>query len=115
MTGRINVRSVVLGLAAPAAAVLIAVGLSSIALLISDINPSYTFSRMFEYGTEPNSIVDILNRSTYYYLAAVAVAIGFRMNLFNIGVDGQYQLAAMLAAARGRRRRDAGPARARCC
>ena len=33
-----------------------------------------------------------------YYLAAVAVAIGFKMNLFNIGVDGQYRLAAMLAA-----------------
>ena len=34
-----------------------------------------------------------------YYLAAVAVAIGFKMNLFNIGVDGQYRLAAMLSAA----------------
>jgi simple sugar transport system permease protein len=101
VTGRINVRGVLLGLAAPVAAVLIAVGLSSIALVISDINPSYTYSRMIEYGTEPNSIVDILTRSTYYDLAAVAVAIGFRMNLFNIGVDGQYQLAAMLAAALG--------------
>ena len=29
------------------------------------------------------------------------MAIGFRMNLFNIGVDGQYRLAAMLAAAVG--------------
>ena len=29
------------------------------------------------------------------------MAIGFRMNLFNIGVDGQYRLAAMLAAALG--------------
>jgi len=29
------------------------------------------------------------------------VAIGFRMNLFNIGVDGQYRLAAMLAGAFG--------------
>jgi ABC-type uncharacterized transport system permease subunit len=31
----------------------------------------------------------------------VAVAIGFRMNLFNIGVDGQYRLAALMAAAVG--------------
>ena len=38
-------------------------------------------------------------RRAVYYLAAVAVAIGFKMNLFNIGVDGQYRLAAMLAAA----------------
>jgi simple sugar transport system permease protein len=36
-----------------------------------------------------------------YYLSALAVAIGFRMNLFNIGVDGQYRLAAMLAGAFG--------------
>ena len=41
----------------------------------------------------------------------VAVAIGFRMNLFNIGVDGQYRLAAMFAAARRRRGRAAGAAR----
>ena len=33
--------------------------------------------------------------------SAVAVAIGFRMNLFNIGVDGQYRLAAFVAAAVG--------------
>lgn len=101
MNGRINVRSILLGLAAPLAAVLIAVGLSSIALVVSNINPSYTFARMIEYGTRPDSITDILNRSTYYYLSAVAVAIGFRMNLFNIGVDGQYQIAAMIAAAVG--------------
>ena len=31
----------------------------------------------------------------------IAVAIGFRMNLFNIGVDGQYRLAALLAAVVG--------------
>ncbi|MET0326364.1 MAG: ABC transporter permease, partial [Ilumatobacteraceae bacterium] len=33
-----------------------------------------------------------------YYVAGVAVAIGFKMNLFNIGAAGQYQLAALLAA-----------------
>ena len=33
-------------------------------------------------------------RRRVYYLSAVAVAIGFKMNLFNIGVDGQYRLAA---------------------
>jgi simple sugar transport system permease protein len=99
VSGRI--RSILLGLAAPLVALLIAVGLSSIALVVSNINPSYTFARMIEYGTQPDSITDILNRSTYYYIAAIAVAIGFRMNLFNIGVDGQYQIAAMVAASVG--------------
>ena len=32
------------------------------------------------------------------YLSGLAVAIGFRMNLFNIGVDGQYRIAAFAAA-----------------
>ena len=49
----------------------------------------------------PDSMVDILNRATSYYLAAIAVAIGFRMGLFNIGVDGQYRLATLLAGALG--------------
>ena len=31
----------------------------------------------------------------------MAVAIGFKMNLFNIGVEGQYRLAALVAAAVG--------------
>jgi ABC-type uncharacterized transport system permease subunit len=42
-----------------------------------------------------------LNQGTVYYLSALAVAIGFRMNLFNIGVDGQYRLAAFIAAVVG--------------
>jgi simple sugar transport system permease protein len=101
MTGRFDVRNALLTLAAPVAALLMAALLSSIALVISDINPLFAFEQMLDYGTDRDSIVDILNRSTYYYISAVAVAIGFRMNLFNIGVDGQYQLAGMVAAAAG--------------
>jgi len=98
---RVDLRGVLLTLAAPVAALVIAVAFSSIALLISSIDPLLAYQRMWEYGTDVNSIVDILNRSSYYYIAAVAVAVGFRMNLFNIGVDGQYQIAAMVAAAAG--------------
>jgi general nucleoside transport system permease protein len=43
----------------------------------------------------------IINRAVPYYVAGVAVALGFKMNLFNIGAAGQYQLAALLAAATG--------------
>ena len=32
------------------------------------------------------------------YISGVAAAIGFKMNLFNIGVEGQYRLAALFAA-----------------
>ena len=57
-----------------------------------------TFALLLDYGQRPRSITLVLNSATTYYLSALAVAIGFRMNLFNIGVDGQYRLAAMTAA-----------------
>jgi ABC-type uncharacterized transport system permease subunit len=101
LRGGTALRTAVLTVAAPVVAVLLAGALASIALYVSGINPGYAFRQMAIYGSDPDSIVDILNRSTYYYIAAVAVAVGFRMNLFNIGVDGQYQLAAMLSAAVG--------------
>ncbi|HEY9522632.1 MAG TPA: ABC transporter permease [Thermopolyspora sp.] len=56
---------------------------------------------MFDYGTRPRTLVLTLNYATTYYISALAVAVGFRMNLFNIGVDGQYRLAALLAAGVG--------------
>lgn len=75
--------------------------ITTVVLSISGFNPPSVFQAMFDFGTEPDSVVNIVNRAAIYYLAAIAVAIGFRMNLFNIGVDGQYRLGAMLAAAVG--------------
>ncbi|GGO83255.1 ABC transporter permease [Wenjunlia tyrosinilytica] len=92
---------VILGIAAPVLAVVFAMVLSSLIVLISGKNPFDAFRLMFEYAQGADVQVLILNRATVYYIAAIAVAIGFRMNLFNIGVDGQYRLAAMLAAAAG--------------
>ncbi|MDT4988566.1 MAG: ral nucleoside transport system permease protein [Micromonosporaceae bacterium] len=86
---------------APVAALALAALISAVALSVSGGNPITAFRAMADYGTQPASLVDILNRSTDYYIAAVAVAIGFRMNLFNIGVDGQYRLATLVAAAVG--------------
>ena len=56
---------------------------------------------MVDYGGSRATSSLTLNPATTYYLSALAVAIGFRMNLFNIGVDGQYRLAALIAAAVG--------------
>ncbi|MFI6577364.1 ABC transporter permease [Nocardiopsis sp. NPDC050513] len=90
-----------LSFAAVFAAGLIAIAVTALVLVLSGIAPMATFARMLEYGTRPDSMVQIINDSTTYYLAAVAVAIGFKMKLFNIGVDGQYRLAALLSAAVG--------------
>jgi general nucleoside transport system permease protein len=82
---------------APIAALALAAGISSIALLISDKNPLFAFQEMINFGNTPDSQAEILNKATYYYIAAVAVAIGFKMGLFNIGTDGQSRIAAFMA------------------
>ncbi|WP_433329059.1 ABC transporter permease [Spirillospora sp. CA-294931] len=82
-------------------ALVFSIVVTSIVLSISGFNPPSTFQAMIEFGREPDSVANTLNRGSTYYLSAIAVAIGFRMGLFNIGVDGQYRLAAMLAAAVG--------------
>ncbi|MFG2002545.1 ABC transporter permease [Spirillospora sp. NPDC048911] len=98
---RLKTSPLALTVIAAALALAFSIIVTSLVLSISGFNPPSTFQAMFEFGTEPDSVVNTLNRASTYYLAAVAVAIGFRMNLFNIGVDGQYRLAAMLAAAVG--------------
>jgi simple sugar transport system permease protein len=90
---------------APVAALLLAASISSIILLSSDKDPLVAFNAMFEYAfvppAGPESLTEIINKATSYYLAATAVAIGFRMALFNIGVDGQYRLATLAAGSLG--------------
>ena len=82
-------------------AAIFAGGVTSLILAVRGDSPSFVISQMWDFGTQAATEVTILNTATYYYLSAIAVAIGFRMNLFNIGVDGQYQLATCLAAAFG--------------
>ena len=94
-------RRIGLALAAPTIAAVVAVIVSSIVLEVSGSDSIETFRTMLDNGTQLETIIDMLNRATPLYLSAVAAAIGFRMNLFNIGVEGQYILAAFLAAVVG--------------
>src|SRR5690349_4711991 len=100
---RFSLRSILLGLAAPVGALIFAALVCSIILGATGHSPIDTMDAMVDSLTKPRlgprTFVNSLNSATTYYLAAVAVAIGFRMRLFNIGVNGQYQLAAMVAAA----------------
>lgn len=96
-----RLRRVALNLLAPLAAIAFAVALSSVILLIAGNSPVTAFRSMWTYGLKTSSLISILNRAVPYYVAGLAVAIGFKMNLFNIGVEGQYRLAALMAAAVG--------------
>lgn len=91
-------RRIVLALAAPVAAVAFAVVTSSIVLLISGSDPLTAYGDMFAHAAKLETIVDIVNRATPLYIAGIAVALAFRMNLFNIGVEGQFLLAFLVAA-----------------
>ncbi|MGP3927477.1 ABC transporter permease [Streptomyces sp. 8N616] len=98
---KIDKERLLLGIAAPLLAVLGAFVITALVLLATGKEPFSAFGIMFDYGIKSDSQVYILNKATTYYLAGLAVAIGFKMNLFNIGVDGQYRLAAFFAAALG--------------
>lgn len=78
-----------------------AFALTSLVLLVSDRDPIEPYKIMYDTAQFTDVQVNIVNTTGTYYLAALAVAVGFRMNLFNIGVDGQYRLAVMLAAVVG--------------
>jgi general nucleoside transport system permease protein len=78
-----------------------AFAITSVIMLGTGQNPLYAFGVMIDFGSKSDSQVWIINKAIPYYLSAVAVAIGFRMNLFNIGVDGQYRVAAFFAAVVG--------------
>lgn len=85
-------------LAAPVGAFVLTLIISSLALWIFGSNPFDAYGDMLGHARKTDTQVDIFNRATPLYLSAVAAALGFRMNLFNIGVEGQYLLAALVAA-----------------
>lgn len=91
-------KSRVLAFAPPIAAVVFSLIVSGIVLLISGANPFEALGNVAAFGSRLNTVVETINWATPLYLSGVAVAIGFRMNLFNIGVEGQYILAAFIAA-----------------
>jgi len=92
-------RRILLGAAAPVGALAFSMLITAALLLVTGHNPVEAFSAMISALQRIRIVLGTIDQSAVYYLSAVAVAIGFKMNLFNIGVDGQYRLAAMLSAA----------------
>jgi ABC-type uncharacterized transport system permease subunit len=94
-----------LALFAPVLAIVVAVVISSLVMAALQVNPLRVFQVMVDFGDSPdqqvNAIVVIVNRAIPLFLSGLAVAIAFRMGLFNIGVEGQYRLATIVAAAVG--------------
>lgn len=98
---KIDKNRLILGAAAPVLAIVAALAITSIIIGVTGKDPFHAYQVMIDFGSKADSQVWIINKATPYYLSALAVAVGFRMNLFNIGVDGQYRIAAFFAAVVG--------------
>ncbi|GAB3578207.1 ABC transporter permease [Calidifontibacter terrae] len=86
-----------LAVAAPILAIVVAVIVTTLVLVLSG-DPVGPVWQVFLAAPVSGLPATILNDTATLYLSGVAVAIGFRMNLFNIGVDGQYRVAMFAAA-----------------
>ncbi|MBF8290998.1 MAG: hypothetical protein HW391_1966 [Chloroflexi bacterium] len=86
---------------APAAALALAVFVAAVTLALAGADPASTLRDALAYGLRPTTLVAVVNKAIPYYLAGIAAAVGFHLRLFNIGIDGQYRLAAFAAAVIG--------------
>jgi simple sugar transport system permease protein len=91
-------KRIAVGAAAPVLAIALALVITIVILLLSGNSVSGFLSTIFAVPGARN-VVNIINNGSVLYLSALAAAIGFRMNLFNIGVEGQYRVAVFAAAA----------------
>jgi ABC-type uncharacterized transport system permease subunit len=98
-------RRIGLALFAPVLAITVALVISAVVIALIGEDPIDALRVMTDLGDTPaqqvQAIVVILNRAVPLFLAGLAVSVAFRMGLFNIGVEGQYRLATILAAAVG--------------
>ncbi len=88
-------------LLAPFVAIVLALGVAAVILALAGANPVGTLRDALAYGLEPTTLIAVVNKALPYYLAGIAAAVGFHLRLFNIGIDGQYRLAAFAAAVIG--------------
>jgi len=95
---RLSLQKIALALAAPVAAAIVSLLVSSIAVLASHKSPLLVYKTMWEFGTQGGSLMEAINSATPYYIAAIAIAVTFQAGLFNIGVEGQLRLGALFAA-----------------
>jgi len=83
----------------PIAAMFLAAALSSIIILAIKKNPVEVYVTMFTFSfRRMDSIAVILFNATPLIFSGLAVALSFRVGLFNIGVEGQYLIGAFMAA-----------------
>ncbi|MBA2640490.1 MAG: ABC transporter permease [Nocardioidaceae bacterium] len=90
-------RRVLLGATAPVLAFAVAALVTTVVIVGAGASPG-EFWQVLLSAPEARYYVSIVNSAAVLYLSGLAAAIGFRMNLFNIGVEGQYRVATFAGA-----------------
>lgn len=83
------------------AAVVIAFAISAVLLVVTGKNPGTVVSVMADVATTTRFQFEMIERAVPLIISAVAFAIAAKMNLFNIGVEGQYLTGMFWAAVAG--------------
>jgi flagellin-like protein len=97
MSASVRLRAIGMALLAPLIAVVVAVLATTLVIAAAGSSPGEFWAAMFS-NPLPRIRVNIVNQTALIYIAAVSAAIGFRMGLFNIGIEGQYTIASFAAA-----------------
>jgi simple sugar transport system permease protein len=88
--------------AVPVGSIAVAFGLMTLVLLITHHPPLHTFGRLLSSGFgSTQSLNDTLVAATPLLFTGLCAAVAFRMQLFNIGGEGQLYAGAILGAAAG--------------
>ncbi len=91
-------RLLLLQAATPIVAVLAGGLIASTIILAIHENPLSVFAFMATFNMQASSVASILTSATPLIFAGLATAIGFQVNVFNIGVEGQYYIGAFAAS-----------------
>ena len=75
LTRKLSPSKIGLAVAAPLAAAIFSILISSLAVIASKKSPLEAFKTMWDYGTESGSLMEIVNTATPYYIAAIAIAV----------------------------------------
>ncbi|EKP95800.1 ABC transporter permease [Thermaerobacter subterraneus] len=88
--------------AVPVVALVLAGLIGAVVVLLTGGHPLEVLQVMLTYNlSSADSIAGVLSRMTPLILSGLAVALSFRAGLFNIGVEGQYLIAAFTASLAG--------------
>jgi simple sugar transport system permease protein len=91
-----------LSVAVPVGSVLVAFGFMTLVLLATGHAPGHTFSRLLDTGFGSKvAINETFVSATPLLFTGLCAAVAFRMQLFNIGGEGQLYAGAILGAAAG--------------